>query len=58
MPKPYEFIGTIAPHVFPGSAGAVKVLIPKSDMDQARSILKISQDRYEQATKPNLRLVK
>jgi hypothetical protein len=26
-------------------AGAVKVLIPKSDMDQARSILKISQDR-------------
>jgi hypothetical protein len=45
MPKPYEFIGTIAPHVFPGSAGAVKVLIPKSDMDQARSILKISQDR-------------
>jgi hypothetical protein len=35
MPKPYEFIGTIAPHVFPGSAGAVKVLIPKSDMDQA-----------------------
>jgi hypothetical protein len=40
-----EFIGTIAPYVFPGGAGAVKVLIPKSDMDQARSILKISQDR-------------
>jgi hypothetical protein len=29
-----EFIGTIAPYVFPGGAGAVKVLIPKSDMDQ------------------------
>jgi hypothetical protein len=29
-----EFIGTIAPYVFPGGAGAVQVLMPKSDMDQ------------------------
>jgi hypothetical protein len=34
-----EFIGTIAPYVSPGGAGAVKVLVAKSDMDQARSIV-------------------
>jgi Putative prokaryotic signal transducing protein len=34
-----EFIGMIAPYVSPGGAGAVKVLVAKSDMDQARSIV-------------------
>jgi hypothetical protein len=34
-----EFIGMIAPYVSPGGAGAVKVLVRKSDLDQARSIV-------------------
>jgi hypothetical protein len=51
-----EFIGTIAPYVSPGGVGAVKVLVAKSDMDQARSI--VEDFSRDPATKPNLRLVK
>jgi len=51
-----EFISTIAPYVFPGGAGAVKVLIAKNDMDQARSIVEDFSGKA--APKPNLRLVK
>jgi len=51
-----EFIGTIAPYVFRGGAGAVKVLVAKSDMDQARSIVEDFSGKA--TTKPNLRLVK
>ena len=51
-----EFIGTIAPYVFRGGAGAVKVLVAKSDMDQARSI--VEDFSRKSMTKPNLRLVK
>jgi hypothetical protein len=31
-----EFIGMIAPYVSPGGAGAVKVLIPNSDIEESR----------------------
>jgi Putative prokaryotic signal transducing protein len=51
-----EFIGMIAPYVSPGGAGAVKVLVAKSDMDQARSI--VEDFSRKATTKPNLRLVK
>ena len=34
-----EFIGMIAPYVSPGGAGAVKVLVAKTDVDQARTIV-------------------
>src|SRR5437867_1865946 len=34
-----EFIGMIAPYVSPGGAGAVKVLVAKTDVDQARPIV-------------------
>jgi hypothetical protein len=50
-----EFIGMIAPDVSPGGVGAVKVLVGKGDIDQARSIV---EDFSRRATKPNLRLVK
>jgi len=50
-----EFIGTIAPYVCPGGAGAVKVLAAKSDMDQARSIV---EDFSRKRTESNPRLVK
>jgi hypothetical protein len=54
-----EFIGMIAPYVFPGGAGAVKVLVAKSDMDQARRIVEdFSRKPTTKTTKPNLRLVK
>ena len=51
-----EFIGTIALYVFPGGAGAVKVFVANSDMDQARSI--VEDFSRKSMTKPNLRLVK
>jgi hypothetical protein len=51
-----EFIGTIAPYVSPDGAGAVKVLVRKGDMDQARSI--VEDFSRKATTKPNLRLVK
>ena len=53
-----EFIGTIAPYVSPGGAGAVKVLVAKNDMDHARSIVADFSRRGTVTTKPNLRLVK
>jgi Putative prokaryotic signal transducing protein len=48
-----EYIGTIAPYVFPGGAGAVKVLIPNSDMNQARRI--VEDFSRKATTKPKLR---
>jgi hypothetical protein len=53
-----EFIGMIAPYVSPGGAGAVKVLVARSDMDQARSIVEDFSRQIKITTKPNLRLVK
>ena len=53
-----EYIGMIAPYVFPGGAGAVKVLVANSDMDQARSIVEEFSRRVTVTTKPNVRLVK
>jgi Putative prokaryotic signal transducing protein len=52
-----EFIGTIAPYLFPGGAGAVKVLILRSDMDQARRIVEDFSRKAKGKGKPNLRLV-
>jgi hypothetical protein len=51
-----EFIGMIAPYVCPAGVGAVKVLIPKSDMDQARRI--VEDFSRNATTKTKLRLVK
>lgn len=48
-----EFIGTIAPYESPGGAGAVKVLVRKGDMDQARSI--VEDFSRKATTKPSLR---
>ena len=53
-----EYIGMTAPYVFPGGAGAVKVLVARSDMDQARSIVEDFSRQIKITTKPNLRLVK
>ena len=54
----YEYIGMIAPYVSPGGAGAVKVLVANSDMDQARSIVEDFSRQTAGTKKPNLRLVK
>jgi hypothetical protein len=51
-----EFIGMIAPYVSPG--GAVKVLIAKSDIDQARKIVEDFLKVDERKNNGNLRLVK
>ena len=53
-----EFTGMIAPYVFPGGAGAVKVVIPKSDMDRARSIVEGFLRQGRVTKRSNLRLVK
>jgi Putative prokaryotic signal transducing protein len=53
-----EFIGMIAPYVSPGGVGAVKVLVVKSDIDKARSIVEGFSRQTAGTTKPNLRLVK
>jgi Putative prokaryotic signal transducing protein len=53
-----EFLGTIAPYVSPGGAGAVKVLVWNSDMDQARSIVEDFSRQTARTTKPNRRMVK
>ena len=51
-----EFIGMIAPYVSPAGAGAVKVLVAKSDMDRARRI--VEDFSRKPTTKTKLRLVK
>jgi len=53
-----EFIGMIAPYVFPGCAGAVKVLVAKDDWDRARAIVEDFSKPARTTTRPNLRLVK
>jgi Putative prokaryotic signal transducing protein len=53
-----EYIGMIAPYVSPGGAGAVKVLVANSDMDQARSIVEDFSRQRAGTAKTNLRLVK
>ena len=53
-----EFIGMIAPYVSPGGAGAVKVVVAKNDMDQARSIVEDFSRQMRATSKPNLRRVK
>ena len=42
-----EFIGMIAPYVSPGGAGAVKVLVAKTDVDEAG---KIAEDFIKNST--------
>jgi hypothetical protein len=49
-----EFIGMIAPYVSPGGAGAVKVLVPKNQLDRARAIVK---DFTKVRSRNHLRLV-
>jgi Putative prokaryotic signal transducing protein len=53
-----EYIGMIAPYISPGGAGAVKVLVAKSDVGQARSIFEHFSRQTAGTKKPNLRLVK
>jgi hypothetical protein len=53
-----EFIGVIAPYFSPGGAGAVKVLIRKSDMKHSRRIVEDFSRQMTVTTKRNLRMVK
>ncbi len=52
-----EFIGMIAPYVSPGGAGAVKVLIAKSDMERARAIVEEFDKPDDRNDRSHLRLV-